>query len=95
MRGCMLFVAGLTIGLTVQTVAAQNLTPNRGLVGLNHVGVAVPNLNEAIDVLHEDTRIPRGVPEPRRKGAAEARLRADQPQHVRRTAAGQSAGDRR
>ena len=48
MRGFMLFVAGLTIGLTVQAVAAQNMTPNRGLIGLNHVGVQVPNLNEAI-----------------------------------------------
>jgi len=48
MRGFMLFVAGLTIGLTVQAVAAQNMTPNRGLIGLNHVGVAVPDLNEAI-----------------------------------------------
>ena len=48
MRGFMLFVAGLAMGLTVQTLAAQNMTPNRGLIGLNHVGVAVPNLNEAI-----------------------------------------------
>ena len=48
MRGFMLFVGGLTIGVTVQAVAAQNMTPNRGLIGLNHVGVAVPNLNEAI-----------------------------------------------
>jgi catechol 2,3-dioxygenase-like lactoylglutathione lyase family enzyme len=48
MRGFMLFVAGLTIGVTVQAVAAQNMTPNRGLIGLNHVGVQVPNLNEAI-----------------------------------------------
>ena len=48
MRGCMLFVAGLAMGLMVQTLAAQNMTPNRGLIGLNHVGVAVPNLNEAI-----------------------------------------------
>ena len=48
MRGFMLFVAGLTIGLTVQAVAAQNMTPNRGLIGLNHVGVQVPNLDEAL-----------------------------------------------
>jgi catechol 2,3-dioxygenase-like lactoylglutathione lyase family enzyme len=48
MRGFMLFVAGLTIGVTVQAVAAQNMTPNRGLIGLNHVGVQVPNLTEAI-----------------------------------------------
>ena len=54
MRGCMLFVAGLAMGLMVQTLAAQNMTPNRGLIGLNHVGIAVPNLNEASHVLHED-----------------------------------------
>jgi catechol 2,3-dioxygenase-like lactoylglutathione lyase family enzyme len=48
MRGCMLFVAGLAMGLMVQTLAAQNMTPNRGLTGLNHVGIAVPNLNEAV-----------------------------------------------
>ena len=48
MRGCMLFVAGLLVGLAVQTGVAQNLTPNRGLVGLNHVGVSVPNLDEAV-----------------------------------------------
>src|SRR5919108_2994324 len=49
MRGCMLFVGGLAMGLMVQTLAAQNMTPNRGLIGLNHVGVAVPNLNEAVN----------------------------------------------
>lgn len=48
MRGCMLFIAGLLAGLAVQTGAAQNLTPNRGLVGLNHVGISVPNLDEAV-----------------------------------------------
>ncbi len=48
MRGGMLFVAGLLVGLAVQTGVAQNLTPNRGLVGLNHVGVSVPNLDEAV-----------------------------------------------
>ena len=48
MRGCMLFVAGLAIGLMVHTTSAQNMTPNRGLIGLNHVGVQVPNLDEAL-----------------------------------------------
>ena len=48
MRGCMLFVVGLTVGVAVQALAAQTMTPNRGLIGLNHVGVAVPDLNEAI-----------------------------------------------
>ena len=46
MRGCMLFVAGILVGLTVQTAVAQS--QNRGLVGLNHVGISVPNLDEAV-----------------------------------------------
>jgi catechol 2,3-dioxygenase-like lactoylglutathione lyase family enzyme len=44
----MLFVAGILVGLAVQVGVAQSLTPNRGLVGLNHVGVVVPNLDEAV-----------------------------------------------
>lgn len=46
MRGCMLFVAGILVGLSVHTAIAQS--PNRGLVGLNHVGISVPNLDEAV-----------------------------------------------
>jgi catechol 2,3-dioxygenase-like lactoylglutathione lyase family enzyme len=42
MRGLLLFVAGLFCGLAVQTAVAQN-----EVVGLNHVGVAVPNIPEA------------------------------------------------
>jgi catechol 2,3-dioxygenase-like lactoylglutathione lyase family enzyme len=49
MRGCMLFAAGLLVGLAVHTGVAQSLTPNRGLVALNHVGVAVPDLAKAVD----------------------------------------------
>ena len=49
MRGCMLFVAGLVLGLAVQTGMAQTMTPNRGLIGLNHVGVQVPDLAKAVD----------------------------------------------
>jgi catechol 2,3-dioxygenase-like lactoylglutathione lyase family enzyme len=48
MRGSMLFVAGILVGVAVQAGVAQSLTPNRGLVGLNHVGIAVPNLDEAV-----------------------------------------------
>jgi catechol 2,3-dioxygenase-like lactoylglutathione lyase family enzyme len=48
MRACMLFVAGLALGLTVQTAVAQNMSPNQGLIGLNHVGISVPNLNDAV-----------------------------------------------
>ena len=48
MRGCILFVAGLTLGLSIQALSAQTASPNRGLVGLNHVGISVPNLDEAL-----------------------------------------------
>jgi catechol 2,3-dioxygenase-like lactoylglutathione lyase family enzyme len=46
MRGFFLFVAGILVGLVVESAIAQN--QNRGLVGLNHVGVSVPNLDEAL-----------------------------------------------
>ena len=50
MRGLFLFVAGVLVGLAipaaVQTVTAQN--QNRGIVGLNHAGISVPNLDEAV-----------------------------------------------
>ena len=43
MRGLALFVAGTVVGLAVSAVA-QNQTPNRGIVGLNHVAISVPDL---------------------------------------------------
>ena len=46
MRGLLLFVAGILVGLAVQAAIAQN--PNRGIVGLNHVGISVPNLEGAV-----------------------------------------------
>ena len=48
MRGLLLFAAGLLVGLAVQTAIAQNQSQNHGIVGLNHVGVSVPNLDEAV-----------------------------------------------
>ena len=46
MRGAFLFVAGIVVGLLVQSAIAQNT--NRGIVGLNHVALSVPNLDEAV-----------------------------------------------
>jgi catechol 2,3-dioxygenase-like lactoylglutathione lyase family enzyme len=46
MRGVTLFVAGLAVGLTVQAVVAQNA--NKGVVMMNHVGINVPDIPEAI-----------------------------------------------
>ena len=44
MRGSLLFIAGLVIGVAVQTPVAQNV----GLVGLNHVAISVSNLDAAV-----------------------------------------------
>ena len=46
MRGAMLFAAGLFIGLAVHVALAQNA--NRGVVMMNHVGINVPNIEEAV-----------------------------------------------
>jgi catechol 2,3-dioxygenase-like lactoylglutathione lyase family enzyme len=46
MRGVMLFVAGLFAGLAIQVVMAQN--SNSGVVMMNHVGINVPSIPEAI-----------------------------------------------
>jgi catechol 2,3-dioxygenase-like lactoylglutathione lyase family enzyme len=44
MRGLVLFVAGVLVGLAVQTAVAQR----EGAVSLNHVGIAVPDIGEAV-----------------------------------------------
>ena len=46
MRGTMLFAAGLFAGLAVQVGLAQNA--NSGVVMMNHVGINVPNIPEAV-----------------------------------------------
>ena len=46
MRGVMLFVAGLSIGLGVQVAVAQS--GNKGVVMMNHVGINVANIPEAV-----------------------------------------------
>ena len=46
MRGAMLFAAGMLGGLALQVGIAQNA--NRGVVMMNHVGISVPNIDEAV-----------------------------------------------
>ena len=46
MRGAMLFAAGLLVGLAVHVGLAQSA--NSGVVMMNHVGINVPNIPEAI-----------------------------------------------
>jgi catechol 2,3-dioxygenase-like lactoylglutathione lyase family enzyme len=48
MRGIALFVAGTLVGLAA-TSAAQNQGPNHGVVGINHVALAVPDLDKAVE----------------------------------------------
>lgn len=52
MRGIALFVAGILVGgIAVHAAVAQsrNQSPNRGVVGLNHVGIIVPDLDKAVE----------------------------------------------
>ena len=44
MRGVILFIAGIGVGVAAQATLAQG----RNEVALNHVGIAVPNVNEAV-----------------------------------------------
>jgi catechol 2,3-dioxygenase-like lactoylglutathione lyase family enzyme len=46
MRGFFLFVAGIVVGLAVEAAIAQS--PNRGVIGLNHVALSVPNIDQAV-----------------------------------------------
>jgi catechol 2,3-dioxygenase-like lactoylglutathione lyase family enzyme len=46
MRGIMVFVAGLSVGLAVQVAVAQS--GNKGVVMMNHVGINVANIPEAV-----------------------------------------------
>ena len=48
MRGLALFVAGTVFGLAV-TALAQSQSPNHGIVGVNHVGINVPDLDKAVE----------------------------------------------
>jgi catechol 2,3-dioxygenase-like lactoylglutathione lyase family enzyme len=46
MRGCMLFVAGLLVGATVHVAVAQRSAA--GVEMMNHVGINVPNVADAV-----------------------------------------------
>jgi len=51
MRGLALFLAGIVVGgVAVHTALAQtqHLSPNQGVVALNHVATAVPDIDKAV-----------------------------------------------
>jgi catechol 2,3-dioxygenase-like lactoylglutathione lyase family enzyme len=69
MRGLALFVAGTIVGFGV-TAAAQSLSPNHGVVGLNHVGLSVPDLEKAVEYYTKTM----GFPEAYRQFSAPGQL---------------------
>jgi catechol 2,3-dioxygenase-like lactoylglutathione lyase family enzyme len=56
MRGLLLFIGGIAVGLAVQMAIAQS--QNRDIVGVNHVGIAVPDLDEAVTYYTETLGFP-------------------------------------
>jgi catechol 2,3-dioxygenase-like lactoylglutathione lyase family enzyme len=48
MRGLALFVAGAVVGLAV-SAGAQNKSPNQGVTGINHIALAVPDVEKAVE----------------------------------------------
>ena len=49
MRDGMLVIMGILVGVAVQTAVAQNgVARTGGVVALNHVGLSVPNVDEAV-----------------------------------------------
>ena len=67
MRGFAFFVGGIVVGLGV-TAGAQNLSPNHGIVGLNHVGVSVPDLDKAVEYYTKTLGFPEAYRQPTSSG---------------------------
>ena len=57
MRGLFLFVVGIMVGLVVQS-AAVGQSQNYDIVGLNHVGISVPDMDEALAYYTETLGFP-------------------------------------
>ena len=56
MRGLHLFVAGILVGLAIPMAIAKSQDP--GIIGLNHVGISVTNLHEAVTYYTETLGFP-------------------------------------
>ena len=71
MRGFALFIAGTLVGgLAVHTALAQNqsLSPNKGVVALNHVGINVPDLDKAVAYYTKTLGFPEAFRQKNAKG---------------------------
>ena len=87
MRGAMLFAAGLFAGLAMQVMTAQNKN-NSGVVMMNHVGISVPNIAEAVTYYTQKMGYREAFRVNDDEGAAAAGLHADQQEHISRTQPG-------
>ena len=56
MRGLSLFAGGILVGLAVQMAVAQS--QNRNIVGVNHIGLAVPDIDAAVTYYTETMGFP-------------------------------------
>jgi methylmalonyl-CoA/ethylmalonyl-CoA epimerase len=56
MRSLSIFAGGILVGLAVQMAVAQS--QNRDVVGINHVGIAVPDIDAAVDYYSETMGFP-------------------------------------
>lgn len=73
MKGIALFVAGVLVGgIAIGAATAQNpsMSPNKGVVGLNHVGIIVPDLDKAVEYY---TKV-MGFPEAFRQSNAQGQV---------------------
>src|ERR1051326_8403088 len=70
MRGLALFVAGLLVGgIAVHTALAQSsLSPNKGIVMVNHVGMNVPDLDKAVEYYTKTLGFPEAFRSKNAKG---------------------------
>jgi catechol 2,3-dioxygenase-like lactoylglutathione lyase family enzyme len=91
MRGVMLFAAGLFAGLALQVMIARNTSS--GVVMMNHVGIRVPNIAEAVTYYTQKIEYREAFRANEAKGAAAAGLHADQQEHISRAQRGLTVTD--
>lgn len=58
MRSIYLFIGGIVVGLAIQLAYAQNQNSNSGIIQLNHVGISVPDLDEAVSYYEKTLGFP-------------------------------------
>ena len=78
MRGIVVFVAGIVLGIAVQTGVAQKRTE----MYVNHVGIAVPSVPDAVAFYTQKMGIPRSVPADLAGRQTRLGVRAGEQEHV-------------